>query len=116
MFHLIYQPSEKDSISQNSWHFSEPKYFLCVLGIFRGYGPNDVKTFLEENGVIESVISKLFEEQVTGHMLIDLSEEDLKDSLSSLLQARNIKTKVKNFIGVPSEVKFTGTSKRGQAF
>lgn len=72
-------------------------------GIFRGYGPDDVKTFLEENGVIESVVSKLFEEQVTGHMLIDLSEEDLKDALGSLLHARNIKTKVKNFIGVSSE-------------
>ena len=59
---------------------------------------------MSEHGIIENVLNTLAGEQVTGHMLVDLSEDDLKDSIG-LLQSRNIKRIVKNFVDKLEEPK-----------
>ena len=66
----------------------------------RGYGPEDVKKFLSDHGVIENVVSRLGAEQVTGQMLIDLSEDDFKETIG-VLQSKNVKKIVRNFIDKP---------------
>ena len=55
--------------------------------------PKQVYSFLIEKNVLQGTAEKLLNENLSGHMLVELSYDDLKDVVG-ILQAKFVKKKV----------------------